>query len=137
MDDADRCYEAANDWLANAFADPDLAQDTRVSVPIMVDIDRKVTRLWVTIGVRLTRLESQFATPPRIKPKDGDSDWEAVEKYKLQAAQFLIPVDEFVEVEIPGRPRVAQPGRTAAALRSGENERGHPVGASTTLTVQR
>lgn len=100
--DPERCYEAALAWLNQVAerADPDLAQDTRVAVPIYVDRFRKTTRLWVTLGVRLTRLESSYARPPRIKPANGTGDWEVVEGHLLKGSDYLIAVDEFAEVEI-------------------------------------
>jgi hypothetical protein len=97
-----QCYDVAMEWLKQAFEDPDLAVDTRVAIPIMVDFDRNVTRLWVTLGVRMTKLDSRFATPPRIKPKEGDGDWQQVEHRTLATSNYLIPVDEFAEVEVRG-----------------------------------
>jgi hypothetical protein len=84
------------------FRDEDLAADTRVAVPIFVDYDRKVTRLWMTLGVRLAKLEARYARPPHLKPAKGSGDWQAVEEFRLAEANYLIPVDEFAEVELPG-----------------------------------
>jgi hypothetical protein len=98
----DHCYQLAADWLPNVFQDEDLATDTRVAVPIFVDLQRRVTRLWVTLGVRLTKLEAGYARPPQIKPTQGAGDWQVVEASRLEAAHYLIPVDEFAEVELPG-----------------------------------
>jgi hypothetical protein len=120
--DIERCYQRAIKWLAKAFDDPDLAADTRVSVPIFVDRGRNVTRLWATLGVRLAKLEASYARSPHIKlaaldPKkasennkgqriDPDSpksrDWQPVEGHTLRDATYLIPVDEFAEIELAG-----------------------------------
>jgi hypothetical protein len=102
--DRDRCERLAREWLARALQDPDLAVDTRVSIPIYADPARKITRLWATLGVRLTRLEASFARPPRIKPKEGEGseDWKAVERTTLGTSYYLIAVDEFAEVELRG-----------------------------------
>jgi hypothetical protein len=102
--DRDRCEHLATDWLAQALQDPDLAVDTRVSIPIYADPGLNITRLWATLGVRLTRLEASFARPPRIKPKEGEGseDWKAVEPYTLGTSYYLIAVDEFAEVELRG-----------------------------------
>ncbi len=102
--DPDRCERLATDWLAHALQDPDLAVDTRVSIPIYADPGRKITRLWATLGVRLTRLEASFARSPRIKPKEGEGseDWKAVEPSTLATSYYLIAVDEFAEVELRG-----------------------------------
>lgn len=99
----DRCYEAALAWLQQVAerTDPDLAADTRVAVPIYVDPIRGTTRLWVTLGVRLTPLNATYARPPRIQPANGTGDWELVASHKLEAANELIAVDEYAEVEIP------------------------------------
>jgi hypothetical protein len=122
--DVERCYQRAAEWLARAFDDPDLAADTRVSVPIFVDRGRQMTRLWATLGVRLAKLEARYARPPHIKlapdPKepggdhkgqrgprfDPDSpknrDWQPVEAHTLTPSAYLIPVDEFAEIELSG-----------------------------------
>lgn len=92
----------AAEWLSKAFDDPDLAIDTRVSVPIYVDPGRNVVRLWATLGVRLTRLHVSYARPPHLKPANGSLDWQPAEAFKLQAAAYLIPVDEFAEIELKG-----------------------------------
>jgi hypothetical protein len=101
--DRDRCEKAAADWLARAREDPDLAADTRVSVPVLIDTDRDVTRLWATLGVRLARLDASYARPPSARPKDGGGDWKPIENHTLAGASYLIPVDEFAEVELRGR----------------------------------
>jgi len=98
--DEEHCYRLASDWLPNAFADPDLAADTRVSVPIYAD--RDVTRLWATLGVRLAKLEATYARPPSLKPAHGQSEWKMAEAHQLQNADYLIPVDEFAEIELKG-----------------------------------
>jgi len=100
--DSAHCEEVATGWLAKATDDPDLKADTRVAVPIYYDGSRGVTRLWMTIGVRLTRLDVSYARPPRIKPEKGEGDWAPVPPGQLQGAQYLVPVDEFAEVEVKG-----------------------------------
>jgi hypothetical protein len=103
--DRARCERLASEWLPRTQADPDLARDTRVSIPIRYDVKRNVTRLWVTLGVRLTRLNASYVRPPRIKPIKGNGDWNAVTDHRLRGASYLIAVDEFAEVELKG-PRV-------------------------------
>jgi hypothetical protein len=100
--DQEKCYNLATDWLATAFDDPDLAVDTRVMVPIFIDVPRQKTRVWVTLGVRLTKLEARYARPPQLKPANGSLDWKEVEPGKLEGANYLIAVDEFAEVELNG-----------------------------------
>jgi hypothetical protein len=99
--DQDRCYRLAGDWLAKAFKDEDLAADTRVGVPIYVDANRGITRLWLTLGVRLSKLDADYARPPHIKPA-RQGDWTVVESHRLEGSHYYIPVDEFAEVEIKG-----------------------------------
>src|SRR5262249_51412197 len=96
------CYQEASAWLTKAFQDEDLKTDTRVAVPIFVDENRNVTRLWLTLGVRLAKLEASYARPPHLKPAQGDGDWKAVEPALLEGVNYLIPVDEFAEVELRG-----------------------------------
>jgi hypothetical protein len=101
--DPQRCYKLAADFLPGVFKDEDLATDTRVSVPIYVDRNRNVTRLWATLGVRLARLEAGYARPPHLKPAKGAGDWKPVESWQLEPAHYLIAVDEFAEIELKGR----------------------------------
>jgi hypothetical protein len=100
--DPERCYRLAAEWLFRPFSDPDLAVDTRVAVPTVVDYNRGVTRLWLTLGVRLAKLEATYATPPSLKPTKGNEDWQVAKSSQLVPAQYLIPVDEFAEVELQG-----------------------------------
>ncbi len=101
VNDPEACYQAAGEWLAHIADEADLAEDTRVAVPIYVDPFKGTTRLWVTLGVRLTKLEARFVRAPRVKPAEGEGDWKEVEGRKLHAAFHVIPVDEFAEVEVP------------------------------------
>src|SRR5262249_26267342 len=96
------CYQEASAWLTKAFQDEDLKADTRVGVPIFVDENRGVTRLWLTLGVRLARLETSYARPPHLKPAQGDGDWKPVEPSRLEGENYLIPGDEFAAVEVTG-----------------------------------
>jgi hypothetical protein len=99
--DPEACHTAAEEWLAKIAEEPDLAEDTRVAVPVYFDPQRGTSRLWVTLGVRLTLLNADYMKPPRIKPAMGEGEWQAVEGWKLASAHFLISVDEFAEVEVP------------------------------------
>jgi hypothetical protein len=124
--DTERCYRQATEWLPKALDDEDLAADTRVSVPIAADPGRNVTRLWATLGVRLAKLDAKYARPPQIKlSPEGEkrlaeneggairplgpriqpgqkNDWRPVESYTLTDSYYLIPVDEFAEIELAG-----------------------------------
>ncbi len=96
------CEERAIGWLKSWRDDPDLKVDTRVAVPIYYDLGRRRTRVWATLGVRLAKLDVEFARPPKIKPIAGGSDWVLPAPNQLEAAHYLIAVDEFAEVEIAG-----------------------------------
>lgn len=100
--DAEAAYAAAEAWLPQLSTDADLAVDTRVSVPMYVDYLHKTTRLWLTLGVRLARLNAAYAVGPRLRPADGSSDWEERSGGDLESAEYLIAVDEFAEVTLPG-----------------------------------
>ncbi len=56
----------------------------------------------MTIGVRLARLDTSYARPPRLRPDDGTGDWKTANPDQLEGTSYLIPVDEFAEVEIKG-----------------------------------
>ena len=97
--DQEHCYALATSWLSRVFKDEDLAVDTRVAVPIYAS--PVSTRLWLTLGVRLSKLDVSYARPPSLKPAAG-GDWKVVETSKLEGVSYLIPVDEFAEVDLPG-----------------------------------
>jgi hypothetical protein len=103
--DQEKCLKLATDWLPDAFKDEDLAADTRVSVPLYVDVDRQVTRLWLTLGVRMAKLDANYVRPPSLKPvvgEGGEGEWKPVEPHRLRGVNYVIAVDEFAEVELKG-----------------------------------
>ena len=89
-------------WLEHLDADPDLACDTRVSVPIAIDPVGGKTRLWATVGVRLAPLDASYARPPRVRPKDKKGEWKEVERYQAGSSDYVLPVVEFAEFEMTG-----------------------------------
>ena len=100
--DRDACEATATAWLGSYASDADLSVDTRVSVPLYFDIVNRRTRLWATIGVRLAKLDVSYARPPKVKPFNGAGEWEELKPHQLEAAGYLVAVDEFAEVEVPG-----------------------------------
>ena len=90
---------AALDWLAALEGNIDLAQDTRVSVPVFI-ADRGATRLWATLGVRLAKLEATYVCPPSLRRPSSGESWEV--SYDLAPSHYVIPVDEFAEIELKG-----------------------------------
>ncbi len=100
--DAGAARKAAEGWLSGIATDPDLAADTRVAVPLYFDPLKNTVRTWMTIGVRLARLDARYARAPSVRPADGSADWKPVESHKLDSTEYVIPVDEFAEVELKG-----------------------------------
>ena len=94
---------AATAWLdqvaTDPGADPDLAADTRVAVPIGFNPKTNKVRLWATIGVALTPLDVRYARPPQIRPAEG-GDWRPVPLAETKAVSRSIAVDEFAEIEL-------------------------------------
>jgi hypothetical protein len=100
--DRSLCEAKASEWLASYGKDADLKVDTRVCVPLYFDIVHGRTRLWATIGVRLAKLDVSYGRPPKIKLAQGAGEWQEVQPRQLEGVEYVIAVDEFVEVEIPG-----------------------------------
>ncbi len=96
---------AATAWLdqvaANPGADPDLAADTRVAIPIGMNPQTRKVRLWATIGVSMTSLKVDYARPPRVRPAAG-GDWRPLRPTETEASFRSIAVDEFAEIELDG-----------------------------------
>lgn len=71
-------------------------------VPAAVNLQRKSTHLWGTAGVRLARLTVTFdhRFAPSIRPAGSDGAWQPFDG-DLRPTTYLIPVDEFISVEIP------------------------------------
>jgi hypothetical protein len=104
VDEAD-AKAVALAWLETMRDDPDLARDTRVTVPIFRSLARNKTRLWATLGVRLVRLEVSYARAPKVRPLNEDSEdrsWRDPESWQLGISHVVIPVDEFAEFEVDG-----------------------------------
>lgn len=100
--DQAKAYESASSWLATIWSDPDMSVDTRVAVPVFFDRINQRTHLWITTGVRLTKLDTRYATPPRIRPAGSSDDWQVVEPNKLKSSLYLVAVDEFAQIELSG-----------------------------------
>jgi hypothetical protein len=99
--DTDAAYAAAEKWLSN-LTHRDLAVDTRVSVPIFNDPEANSTRLWATIGIRLAKVDAEYARAPKMR-ENAESQWQDVEYRRLGDANYAIAVDEFAEFSLPGR----------------------------------
>ena len=92
----------AEKWLTSYTDDPDIAVDTRVIVPVAEDLKRGVISVWATPGIRFTRLKTNYVSeaPPRVRNKDAE-EWTALKPEQLSEAIYLLPVDEFVSVQVP------------------------------------
>lgn len=99
--DQDRCYEQALVWLAELDQHRDFEVDTRVSVPILYDVNENKTRLWATIGVRLARLTARYEVTPRIR-QPAETNWTEMENGSAKSVNYLIAVDQFAEVTRTG-----------------------------------
>jgi hypothetical protein len=106
--DAARCREAALAWIAHAYDDSDLACDTRVCVPIASDPNRGITRLWSTLGVRLQKLRVDYSgSYPHYRRAGSGEPWANFSPGSRPSsppmpvsAEYLIPVDDFAEIEL-------------------------------------
>ena len=92
----------AENWLTNYIDDPDIAVDTRVIVPVAEDLKRGIISVWATPGIRFSRLKTNYVpeAPPRVRTSDGE-EWTALKPEQLREATYLLPVDEFVSVQVP------------------------------------
>jgi len=95
--DQSKSLKLANEWLAKAFEDPDLAVDTRIIVPVS---SGRLGRHWATLGVRIAKLRAWFELDPQMRMATSSpsetAEWTTPRDFK--AAEYLIPVDEFSEV---------------------------------------
>lgn len=100
------CEAVAEEWLKGWAEDGDLGADTRVSVPIYVDPNRGVTRLWATLGIRGAKLEAVYEKQPKWRPlaREGEEagGWQQMQPWDCQNAVYVILVDEFAEIELKG-----------------------------------
>jgi hypothetical protein len=112
----------AEEWLRNVPTDGDLTADTRVSVPAAYDRAGR-TFVWATLGVRLAKLDAQYAIEPHLKPADS-GEWRPASSYgtELETAKYLIPVDEFAELKLPGKQVLSRQELRAACDREKTKE---------------
>lgn len=90
--DRDRAFAAAKQWLAEFPNDPRLALDTRIVVPVTVEVDDRAVPIfihfWGTIGVRLLQAEADF----RSLPQGAD---------RGESMTYLLPADKFIAFKRP------------------------------------
>jgi hypothetical protein len=98
--DADYTRALATTWLKDWQTDPDLAVDTRVAVPVY-RMPGEYTRFWCTVGVRPIKLAAAYVRPPSWHPVSG-GEWEEVPGHKLEAGNWVILGDDFVEAQLAG-----------------------------------
>jgi hypothetical protein len=100
--DAAACRQAALNYVQSFRRDPDLAPDARVLVPVVRAPGSARARYWAVVGVRLARLEAEYVHPPSLRAEGGD--WQPVRAERLDASQYLIPVDAFASFVLEGAP---------------------------------
>jgi len=98
--------DIASDWLNNISKDADLMEDTRVVVPVGINIatdpstygsfnindENYEKNYWATIGVRPVKLKVWYAKEPKAYTTSGneiDITWEE--------GEYWVLVDEFIE----------------------------------------
>jgi hypothetical protein len=87
---------------ASAGADPDLARDARMMVPVFVDRGRGKTKVWVFLGWSERPVTFSFARPPAIAvTRDGRAATrdEAVVEFSGSEATLAYPVTAEVYVD--------------------------------------
>jgi hypothetical protein len=57
-------------WARSLEADPDLAQDLRVMVPVYYDVERRKTKVWAFLGWASRRVDVSYAQPPKVTVRD-------------------------------------------------------------------
>jgi len=100
LPDPTSCKDTATQWLSNWLSDPDLAVDTRVSVPIYVDELQRRTRIWATLGVRGMKLNASYFRPPMWRSAGNPGAiWLTA---TTVAKDYLILTEEFAEFQLGG-----------------------------------
>ena len=100
--DQEDCYQTACQWLEQIKENPDLAKDTRVSIPVAYDLEKSRTRMWSTLGVRLAQFNVNYVTPPQVRIL-GEKSWQKVELHECKDKRYIIAVDEWAELDCAGR----------------------------------
>ena len=60
-------------WLASLNKDPDLGSDIRMMVPVFYDLPRRMTKVWVVLGIFPKPLKVSFVRDPAVMEiKGGD-----------------------------------------------------------------
>ena len=92
----------AEKWLTSYTDDLDLAVDTRVIVPVAENLRRGVISVWATPGIRFSRLKTNYLSeaPPSVRTSETE-EWSPLKPEQLGEATYLLPVDEFVSVQVP------------------------------------
>jgi hypothetical protein len=109
---ADELKRTAVVWLNHLETDPDLACDTRVVVPICIDMigspneygsfnayddETTVKFYWATIGVRPIKLKVWYVKEPRVY-KDSTTGEREI-SYEWEEGEYWILTEEFIELE--------------------------------------
>lgn len=68
--DEDFCLKHFRSWKNHVLDDDDVAQDSRMMVPIFYDLGRKQVKVWVFLGWSEAWIEASFAKEPTIDVRD-------------------------------------------------------------------
>lgn len=68
--DENYCLKHFQNWKTRLLSDPDIANDSRMMVPVFQDLGRKKTKVWVFLGWELTWIEASFVRDPKIEVRD-------------------------------------------------------------------
>lgn len=103
-------------WARDLAADPDVAGDVRMMVPVFYDRQRKLTKVWAFFGWKTTPAMVAFDRPPRLlscerrePPEPVPTDRLAIlrRKFRPQPAPAVVPA-ALVEY-VSDRPLLAMP----------------------------
>lgn len=100
-EDREACKETARSWLSTWKTDPLLKQDSRVAVPVQVDLERDETIHWLILGIRGARLHVRWARPPRWRPA-GKNEEPFRPIPSSETTTYVLLVEDFGEVRHPG-----------------------------------
>jgi len=84
----------AEKWLGAWRDDPDMERDVRMMVPVAKSPDV----YWCIVGVRMAKLAVRFETPPQVTAVREGVEVEP----EFRAADYWVPVEQFIEVTLPG-----------------------------------
>jgi len=83
-------------WLETWTADPDMARDVRMMIPV----SQSPAAFWAVIGVKLTKLEVEFERTPEVRAEAPNVKVSP----SFGSATYWVPTEKFIEVQFEGDP---------------------------------